>query len=309
MTTAAAPVGDLLRGWRQRRHLSQLDLAGDADISTRHLSFIETGRSTPSREMVLRLAERLEVPLRARNTLLTAAGYAPVYAERPLGDPALAPARRAIDHLLAAHEPFPAIAIDRHWRLVANNQAAARLMGGVDPSLIEPHVNVLRLSLHPGGLASRIANLAQWRGHLLARLRHQVDVSADPVLTELLRELSDYALPEIAGSASSTPVGSGASLAENVHGRATSRNGAAAPAGAGGASPPNADDYAGVFVPLQLRTDAGLLSFLSTTTIFGTPVDVTLSEIALESFFPADPWTGEALRRAAGGSGSGHERD
>jgi transcriptional regulator with XRE-family HTH domain len=277
MTTAATPVGDLLRGWRQRRHLSQLDLAGDAEISTRHLSFIETGRSTPSREMVLRLAERLEVPLRARNTLLTAAGYAPVYAERPLGDPALAPARRAIDHLLAAHEPFPAIAIDRHWRLVASNQAAAGLMGGVDPSLIEPQVNVLRLSLHPGGLASRIANLGQWRSHLLARLRHQVDVSADPILGDLLRELSEYPLPD--GAVPDMSVMS-------------------------------ADDYAGVFVPLQLRTDAGVLSFLSTTTIFGTPVDVTLSEIALESFFPADAWTSEALRRAAAAvPGSGHERD
>jgi transcriptional regulator with XRE-family HTH domain len=258
-------VGHLLREWRQRRHLSQLDLAGDAEISTRHLSFIETGRASPSREMVLRLAERLDVPLRARNTLLTAAGYAPVFPERPLGDPALAAAHKAIDHLLAAHEPFPAIAIDRHWTLMASNNAANRLMGGVDPALLTPQANVLRLSLHPGGLASRIANLGEWRMHLLARLRKQVDSSADPVLIELARELSDYPAPPPPETheASSTA------------------------------------DYAGVIVPLRLITPAGVLSFLSTTTIFGTPVDVTLSEIALETFFPADAATGDALRRLA----------
>lgn len=265
MISVAVPVGDLLREWRQRRYLSQLDLAGDTEISTRHLSFIETGRSVPSRDMILRLAERLEVPLRARNGLLMAAGYAPIFPERPLGDPALAPARRAIDHLLAAHEPFPAIAIDRHWTLVASNEAATRLMGDVDLALLAPHVNVLRLSLHPAGLASRIANLAEWRAHLLARLRRQIDASADPVLSELARELSAYPVPE-------TPESRGAG---------------------------SAPDYAGVIVPLQLQTAAGTLSFLSTTTIFGTPVDITLSEIALESFFPADAATGEALRRLA----------
>lgn len=264
-TAAAAAVGDLLREWRQRRHLSQLDLACDAEISTRHLSFIETGRSTPSREMVLKLAERLEVPLRARNTLLTAAGYAPVYAERPLGDPALAPAREAIDRLLTAHEPYPAIAIDRHWTLVAGNRVAARLMGGVDPALLQPPANVLRLSLHPGGLATRIVNLVEWRTHLLARLRRQVDVSADPVLADLLRELAAYPPPD----------GVAWSAAAVTH------------------------DYGSVLVPLQLRTGDRILSFFSTTTIFGTPVDVTLSEIALESFFPADAATGELLRRAA----------
>lgn len=264
-TAAAAAVGDLLREWRQRRHLSQLDLACDAEISTRHLSFIETGRSTPSREMVLKLAERLEVPLRARNTLLTAAGYAPVYAERPLGDPALAPAREAIDRLLTAHEPYPAIAIDRHWTLVAGNRVAARLMGGVAPALLQPLANVLRLSLHPGGLATRIVNLVEWRTHLLARLRRQVDVSADPVLADLLRELAAYPPPD----------GVAWSAAAVTH------------------------DYGSVLVPLQLRTGDRILSFFSTTTIFGTPVDVTLSEIALESFFPADAATGELLRRAA----------
>lgn len=265
MTTAAVPVGGLLREWRQRRHLSQLDLAGDAEISTRHLSFVETGRAAPSREMVLRLAERLEVPLRARNGLLMAAGYAPIFPERPLGDPALAPARRAIDHLLAAHEPFPAIGVDRHWTLLASNDAAKRLMGGVDSALLAPNINVLRLSLHPAGLASRIVNLTEWRTHLLTRLRRQIDVSADPVLGELARELAAYPMLD--------------------------------------ASEPEAPgvrhDYGGVIVPLRLRTDAGILSFLSTTTIFGTPVDVTLSEIALESFFPADAATAEALRQLA----------
>lgn len=254
------PVGDLLREWRHRRHLSQLDLAIDADISARHLSFIETGRSTPSREMVLRLAERLEVPLRGRNTLLTAAGYAPIFAERPLVDPALALAREAIERLLTAHEPFPAIAVDRHWTLVAGNRPASRLMAGAAPALLQPPVNVLRLSLHPEGLAPRIANLSAWRRHLLARLRRQIDVSADPVLIDLLGELSALPLPSSAEASGKT-------------------------------------DYDGVIIPFQFVTDAGTLSFFSTTTIFGTPVDVTLSEIALESFLPADAATGEALRR------------
>jgi transcriptional regulator with XRE-family HTH domain len=257
------PVGDLLREWRHRRHLSQLDLAVDAEISARHLSFIETGRSTPSREMVLRLAERLEVPLRGRNTLLTAAGYAPIFAERPLADPALALARQAIERLLAAHEPFPAIAVDRHWTLVAGNRPASRLMAGAASALLQPPVNVLRLSLHPEGLAPRIANLSAWRRHLLVRLRRQIDVSADPVLIDLLGELSALPSPSSAGS------------------HEASAN----------------TDYAGVIIPFQFVTDTGTLSFFSTTTIFGTPVDVTLSEIALESFFPADAATGEALRR------------
>ena len=255
-------VGSLLREWRQRRHLSQLELAGDAEISTRHLSFIETGRSTPSRDMVLRLAERLDVPLRARNTLLVSAGFAPTYPERPLNDPALTAAMTAIEHLLRAHEPFPAIAIDRHWTLVASNTAARSLMTGVDPSLLGPSVNVLRMSLHPAGLASRIVNLAEWREHVMTRLRRQLDVSADPVLQELAVELAAYPVPPpLDGSDKRRPV-----------------------------------DDANVFVPLKLRIEAGVMSFLSTTTIFGTPVDVTLSEIALETFFPADDATSRILR-------------
>jgi transcriptional regulator with XRE-family HTH domain len=251
-------VGERLREWRQRRHLSQLELALDAEISTRHLSFIETGRAAPSREMVLRLAERLDVPLRARNSLLTSAGFAPSYPERPLSDPALTAAMAAIEHLLAAHDPYPAIAIDRHWTLVASNAAAQRLLAGIDASLLAPSINVLRVSLHPAGLASRIVNLAEWKAHVLTRLRRQIDAAADPVLEALATELAAY------------------------------------PAPASDVTTHTPDDGA-VFVPLHLRTPDGVLSFLSTTTIFGTPVDVTLSEVALESFFPADTETARLL--------------
>jgi transcriptional regulator with XRE-family HTH domain len=262
MGTTTTSLGDHLREWRRRRRMSQLDLAVDADISTRHLSFVESGRSQPSREMLLHLAERLSVPLRDRNLLLVSAGYAPVFAERPIGDPALAPARKAIELVLKGHEPFPALAVDRHWTLVDANKAVAPLLAGAAPALLEPPVNVLRLSLHPDGLAPRIANLAEWRAHLFERLRKQIDASADPVLVALLDELR--ALP--------------------------------APRQMRPPPPPN-PDYAGVVVPLQLATEAGVLSFLSTTTVFGTPVDVTLSEIALESFFPADQATAGALHR------------
>jgi transcriptional regulator with XRE-family HTH domain len=264
MMTMAQPVGDLLREWRQRRRLSQLDLAADAEISTRHLSFLETGRSQPSRDMVLRLAERLDIPLRERNLLVVAAGFAPVFPERALQDPALDAARKAIDLVLAGHEPYPALAVDRHWQLVAANTAVTRLMTGAEPSLLTPPVNVLRLSLHPKGIAPRIANYHEWRAHLIVRLRRQVDVTADPVLTALLTELAAFSAPPSAKPA--RPL----------------RNG----------------DQS-VVVPLQLATDAGVLSLLSTTTVFGTPLDITLSELALESFFPADAATAEALRRLA----------
>jgi transcriptional regulator with XRE-family HTH domain len=261
------PVGDLLREWRQRRRMSQLGLACEADISTRHLSFLETGRSQPSRDMVLHLAERLDVPLRERNVLLVAAGYAPVFLHRSLDDPALDVARRAVDLLLAAHEPYPAIAIDRHWTLVASNTAIAPLLAAVDPSLLVPPVNVLRASLHPAGLAPRIANLREWRSHLLERLRRQIEVSADPVLVELLSELSAYPAPDGAGFDKSTID----------------------------------SEYTGVAVPLRFVTEAGVLAFLSTTTIFGTPVEITLSELALETFLPADAATAETLHRLARG--------
>ncbi|HSI55234.1 MAG TPA: helix-turn-helix domain-containing protein, partial [Ramlibacter sp.] len=179
---APRPFGEHLRHWRQHRRLSQLDLAQEADISTRHLSFVETGRSVPSREMVLRLAERLDVPLRERNALLVAAGYAPMYRERPLDDPALSPAKQAVDLILRSHEPYPALAVDRHWNLLAANRMLPHLLATVDPSLLQGPVNVLRLSLHPQGLAPKIVNLAQWRNHLLERLRQQVHATDDAVL-------------------------------------------------------------------------------------------------------------------------------
>jgi transcriptional regulator with XRE-family HTH domain len=265
LMTRPRPVGDLLREWRTRRRLSQMDLALEAEISTRHLSFLETGRARPSRDMVLRLAEQLEVPLRDRNDLLSAAGFAPAFYERALDDPSLAPARRAIDLVLKGHEPYPALAIDRRWNLVAANRPAGLLLAGIAPVLIEDGpVNVMRAALHPKGLAGRTANLGEWREHLISRLRRQVEISADPVLADLLAEVSAY------------PV-----LEEGVHG---------------------AEGFGGVAVPFQLRTDGGVLSFLSTTTVFGTPLDITLSELGLECFFPADDATAEALRVMAQGA-------
>jgi len=251
-------VGEQLRGWRQRRRLSQLDLAGLADISPRHLSFVETGRSLPSRAMLLRLSDRLDVPLRERNALFIAAGYAPVYSERRIDDPSLDEARRAIDLVLRGHEPYPALAVDRHWQLQAANRALAALLAGIAAELLVPPVNVLRLSLHPDGVAPRIVNLAQWRAHLLHRLARQVEATGDATLQALQAELAAYPAPD------------------------------------GDESP----DAGAVVVPLRIRTELGELSFLSTTTVFGTPVEVTLSELAIESFFPADAATGRILRGA-----------
>jgi transcriptional regulator with XRE-family HTH domain len=268
--TAADPFGAHLRHWRQHRRLSQLDLANEAQVSTRHLSYVETGRAEPSREMVLRLAERLDVPLRERNALLVAAGYAPMYRQRSLDDPALAAARRAVDLVLKGHEPFPALAVDRHWNLVAHNALVPLLMAGAAPALVAPPVNVLRLSLHPDGLAPRIANLAQWRAHLLERLQQQIAATGDAALRTLHDELAAYPMPHVGHD---TPAASG--------------------------------DLGGVVVPFQLVTPDGVLSFISTTTIFGTPVDVTLQELAVESFFPADARTAAALAalaRAAAGA-------
>ena len=258
-------VGPLVRDWRVRRRRSQLDLAYAVGVSPRHLSFVETGRSKPSPELLLALADGLDVPLRERNVLLLSAGYAPVFAQRQLDDPALRHVRHAVDLVLKGHEPYPAIAIDRHWTLIAYNAVAPRLLAAADPSLLRPPVNVLRLSLHPKGLAPRIENLAEWRAHLLTRLRQQIDVTADAELTKLLDELAAYPAP-----------GSTKSPRTNV-----------------------TDEYAGVVVPLRFVTDAGTLSLFSTTTIFGTPVDVTLSELAIESFFPADAATADMLRGAS----------
>ena len=264
MMACARPVGSLLREWRQRRRLSQLHLSCDAEISTRHLSFLENGRSQPSREMVLHLAAQLDVPLRERNVLLVAAGYAPIFPEHRLTEPALENARKAVDLVLTGHEPYPALAIDRHWTLVASNRAVSPLLVGADAALLRPPVNVLRLSLHPGGLASRIANLAEWRSHLLARLHQQIEVTADQVLVELMNELRAYPTPSERKSSS---------------------------------FPAANRDYAGVVVPFELITESGVLAFISTTTVFGTPVDITLSDLALETFFPANSATADALRK------------
>ncbi|WP_349620142.1 helix-turn-helix domain-containing protein [Azospirillum argentinense] len=267
-TVPRQPVGELLRAWRKRRGFSQLDLACEADVSTRHVSFLETGRSQPSRTMLLHLAERMDIPLRDRNALLAAAGFAPVFSEHRLDDPEMQAARRAVDLVLTGHEPHPALAVDRHWTLVAANRAIAPLLAGVAPDLLQPPVNVLRLSLHPSGLAPRIENLAQWRAHILHRLTRQIDVSADPVLTALLDELKGY------------PASDGPAF--------NASNSRSEPL-------PSHD---GVVVPLRLRTEAGTLSFFSTTTVFGTAVDVTLSELAIEAFFPTDSATADVMRQA-----------
>jgi len=249
-------IGAHLREWRQRRHLSQLDLASDADISARHLSFVETGRSAPSREMVLKLAERLDVPLRERNVLLVAAGYAPAFPQRALDDPALRSAREAIDLVLRAHEPNPALAYDRHWNLVAANRMLAPILEGVPAKLLSPPFNILRLAFHPEGLAPRTVNLGEWAAHLLERLHRQCEATADPELIRLYADLRSYPLP-------------------------------ARPA------PVSADNVA---IPFKLRHNDEVLSFISTTMVFGTPVDVTLSELALETFFPADELTARRLK-------------
>src|SRR5690606_11982515 len=202
MNTNSQTAGALLRQWRQRRRLSQLDLACEAQISTRHLSFVETGRAQPSREMLLHLAEQLEIPLRERNRLLSAAGFAPLYSQHDLADQALAPAREAIEQLLRAHEPYPALAIDRHWNLLAANASVEPFLAGVADFLLGPPLNVLRLSLHPQGLAPRIINLAQWRAHLLLRLQRDAEISGDAALQDLLEELR--ALPAPAGPSEPT---------------------------------------------------------------------------------------------------------
>jgi transcriptional regulator with XRE-family HTH domain len=257
--STGAGVGPLLRDWRSRRRLSQLDLALDASVSARHLSFVETGRSKPSRELVLHLAEHLDVPLRERNALLLAAGYAPAYAERALGDDAMAPVRDALDALLKGHEPFPAVAVDRQWELVAANAPALALLSdGIAPELLEPPANTLRISLHPDGLAPRIANLAEYSAHLLALVRREAVATGDPALAALHEELSGY--PGV--------------VSDEPH----------EPAGA-------------LFLPLRLRTpDGGELAFFSTLARFGTALDVTVAELSIESFYPADEATAAALR-------------
>jgi transcriptional regulator with XRE-family HTH domain len=259
-------VGSLLREWRERRRLTQLELALDAGLSTRHLSFVETGRSRPGRELLLRVADQLEIPYRERNQLLLAAGHAPAFPERPLDDPALAPVREALDRILAAHEPYPAIAFDRAWNLVAANAPMAALAAStnVAPALLEPPVNVLRIGLHPRGLAPLIVNLADWRAHFLDRLAQQIAVTGDADLKSLMEEISGYPVPG-------------------------DRNGAVAEAAG-----------SEILGPVRLRAPrGGEWSFFGMFAGFDTPFEVTTSELALELLFPADRATAEALRDGA----------
>jgi len=248
----------MLREWRQRRRLSQLELALESGVSSRHLSFVETGRSRPSAEMVLHLAEHLDVPLRDRNQLLLAAGFAPAFAQRELDAPELGPVREAIDQVLRGHEPYPALVVDAHWGLVAANRAVNVLLEDVAAHLLEPPVNVLRVSVHPEGMAPRILNLHQWREHLLERLARDAVATGDPALEMLRDELASYPADE-----------TGALLD---------------PA------------FADIAVPLRLRHGAGELAFISTKTTFGTAVDVTVAELSIESFFPADRRTADVMR-------------
>lgn len=262
VTEPRPPVGELLRAWRQRRSLSQLELALNADVSSRHVSFLETGRARPSREMVLHLAEHLEVPLRDRNGLLLAAGYAPQYGERPLQTPEMAPVREALERFLRAHEPYPAVVIDRHYNLISGNDAIAVLTADVDPDLLEPPANTLRVTLHPRGMAPRIVNLEEWSGHLLHRLRRQASVTGDPELERLHEELSGY--PGVS---------------------------AEAPEEIGGAE---------IVLPLRLRDGDEELAFFGTVSTFGTAVDITLAELSIEAFYPANARTATRLMRDAG---------
>jgi transcriptional regulator with XRE-family HTH domain len=260
------PVGELLRQWRERRRLSQLELALLADTSTRHLSFVETGRSRPGRDLLLRLAERLEVPLRERNHLLLAGGYAPAFGQTALDAPEMAGVLAALRQVLAGHEPYPAVVVDRAWNLVEANAAVALLVGGADPELLAPPVNVLRASLHPGGMASRIVNLGEWRAHLFGRLRRQIALTADPGLAQLYEELRAYPCDQPEPDV----------------------------------EVPGPGD---VVVPLRLRHGDRELSLLSIMASFGTPLDVTVAELAIESFFPADPATSSALHDLVAGAG------
>ncbi|MFJ9697364.1 helix-turn-helix domain-containing protein [Kitasatospora sp. NPDC101183] len=252
-------VGPLLRGWRERRHLSQLELALRADSSARHLSFVENGRSRPSRELLLRLAEQLDVPVRERNALLLAAGYAPHYAETPLDDPSMDALRDGVEQLLAAHDPYPALVVDGAFRVLAANRASALLLEGVAPHLLEPPPNAIRLALHPDGLAPRIVNHGQWRRHLLERMERQLELVRSETLRRLYEEALGYPEPE-------------------------------------GDDPAEATGPSPFALPLRIRHDGLVLSFLSAISTFNTPLDVTVSELAIETFLPADDRTARYLR-------------
>ncbi|KAB2703180.1 helix-turn-helix domain-containing protein [Brucella lupini] len=251
--------GQHLRRWRQRRRLSQLDLALRSDVSARHLSFVETGRASPSRALVLRLADELDVPLRERNVWLVAAGLAPMFGETAVDDTLFGSIRTAVELTLEAHKPFPAFAIDRHWNVVLSNGAVPELYEGVSAELLEMPINVMRLTFRPGGLGSRILNFDEWAEHLLHRLRREVDLTGNPGLHDLLRE------------------------AETLY-RPSKR------------SHPGHRVGHSLAIPLRIQTKLGPLSFFSTVTVFGTPVDVTVSEIALEMLYPADEATSRAIK-------------
>jgi transcriptional regulator with XRE-family HTH domain len=253
-------IGDHLRGWRERRHLSQLELSLRAEVSARHLSFVETGRAAPGRALILRLGEELQIPLRERNTLLVTAGFAPIFQHRRFDDPALDSVRAILDLAVEKQKPFPAYVIDRHWTVVASNAAVPELYEGVAPELIRSPINVIRLMLDPRGMAPRIVNFAAWRTHLLSEIRRQLSLTADPFLEGLLREALTF--------------------------------------------PPGKDDEGdaaneGPAMLLEVETRLGRLSFLGATTVFGTPADVTLEEIALEMLYPADAFTDKTVRTAA----------
>ncbi|MFE7591682.1 helix-turn-helix domain-containing protein [Kitasatospora sp. NPDC057512] len=265
-------VGPLLRGWRVRRQLSQLQLALRADSSARHLSFVENGRSRPSRQLVLRLAEELDVPVRERNALLLAAGYAPHYPETPLDDPSMAALRGGLERLLAAHDPYPAVVVDGSFRVLAANRSLGLLLDGVAPHLLEPPFNAIRVTLHPDGLAPRIVNLRQWRRHLLERMERQLELVRAEPLRRLYEEVRGY--PEPADD----PVD------EPADGRV---DGPAA--------------YGAPFaLPMRIRYEGQVLSFLSTIATFNTPLDVTVSELAMETFLPADAETVRFLQSVVG---------
>ncbi|HYO82346.1 MAG TPA: helix-turn-helix transcriptional regulator [Bryobacteraceae bacterium] len=261
----AASLGSMLREWRTRRRMSQLDVASEANVSARHVSFIETGRSLPSPEMIVRLAEALDVPLQETNALLTAGGFAHKYSQHELGDEDLATISHAIQSVLTGHEPYPALAVDRYWNMQMANRAVTPLLAGVAPGLLAHPVNVLRLTLHPEGMAPRIANLAEWRNHLLSRLRQQVERTWDPVLRNLLDELVSLPAPP--------------------EGRADHSD------------PPR------MVVPLSLRVGSGIVDLISTTMVFGTALDASLAELAIEAFYPANESSSRMLHDILGDSG------
>lgn len=257
-----AAVGPLLREWRERRRLTQLELALEAGVSARHLSFVETGRSQPGRELLLGVLEHLHLPFREQNHILLAAGHAPAFPERALDDPELAPVREAIEVILNGHEPYPAVAVDRTWNLVAANPAMLALaeLVDIDPQLLEPPINVIRVGLHPRGLASVMVNLGDWHAHWLARLRRQLAATGDEQLAALIEEVASYPAPEPERELAWTTEGSE------------------------------------MLGPVKLRTPGGgTLSFFGMFATFDTPFEVTSSELAIELLFPADRTTTEAL--------------